>query len=409
MSTETRDNAIRDAKRYIREIVRNDWTFDPSTSRLPSTPPDREVTEWRVRAYDSSGSELEPEPDPEPSSAIQEDPASGSEESAEVAVVDRRRKRRRQMEEEMQWNEGLRTWVERRDAWAGARTRSVLRPKMKGRIVGLGKGVVPMGSTGPTSAAATGVKDGVVDGKRARSSSSGSTDSSPVSPKNKSKAKKDEGIATRTESMTLADADKAEKAEASPHESEAEPDNNEQAVSTEESSESDGEAPSSPDEGEETDDEPLIPVVPSIISVTNPIRAAITQSMYPSIYTKVVVQGLTPTVPINLADVTRAMIQGWKSDGQWPPKPATTNLVLPDDATVPKKASVSGTGDSVQTKRRSSGVANAVKKVFHFSGIHGHHFHRRASSQSQNHDQNDGQTAESRPQLPPDIFEKPEK
>lgn len=31
-------------------------------------------------------------------------------------------------------------------------------------------------------------------------------------------------------------------------------------------------------------------------------------------------QGLSPTVPVNLKDVVRAMVVGWKSEGEWPPK-----------------------------------------------------------------------------------------
>jgi len=44
--------------------------------------------------------------------------------------------------------------------------------------------------------------------------------------------------------------------------------------------------------------------------------------MYPSIYAKVVNQGLVPAVPINLSDVIPALVQGWQNDGEWPPKPS---------------------------------------------------------------------------------------
>lgn len=33
-----------------------------------------------------------------------------------------------------------------------------------------------------------------------------------------------------------------------------------------------------------------------------------------------VTQGVTPGVPINLSDVVRALVQGWKENGDWPPK-----------------------------------------------------------------------------------------
>jgi hypothetical protein len=136
-----------------------------------------------------------------------------------------------------------------------------------------------------------------------------------------------------------------------------------------------------------------------MIATSNPIRASITPAMFPSIYSKVVIQGLTPTVPINLADMTKAMVQGWKADGQWPPKPQ--NIVLPNDAIVrPSQASVIKHPDtpaipatdkdkernspSSPESKRKSGIASTVRKVLNFSGFHPHPFHRRGSS-SQHH------------------------
>lgn len=43
--------------------------------------------------------------------------------------------------------------------------------------------------------------------------------------------------------------------------------------------------------------------------------------MYPVVYDKVVTSGITPTVPINLKDITRSCVEGWKREGQWPPQP----------------------------------------------------------------------------------------
>lgn len=404
-ATEARDAAIRDAKRYIHDVVRNDWTFEPGCAlpypRPPSPDPDREVIQWRLREYDSSGSELEPEPDPVPhpayQSAIEEDEEL---ETASQIASDRHRKRRRQLEEEMSWNNGLRTWMERRDAWAGARTRrSILgedgkkKKKEKGERVRKGKG---------KGVAANAVADG-----KDENGTPGS-DSSPVAAVSSSSSREGkeevEAIATRTESnLSLADKEGAQQqhhAQPPPQDKECDNSTADAEEKRKESSETaitepddDPTSSRSPTEDDDDDnideeedaeslDEPLIPIVPSLISKTNPIRASITESMYPSIYSKVVVQGLAPTVPINLADATQAMVQGWKSDGQWPPKPANTNIVLVDDATVPKQPADKNAGGSTETKRRrSSGVANAVRKVFHFSG---HPFHRRGSSHGQN-------------------------
>ena len=342
---------------------------------------------------------MEPDPEPYPASptAVQDD-------EDEMGIgADRRRKRRKQMEEEMSWNEGLKTWMDRRDAWCGARSRKCVRGK-PGEKSAKGKAVADA-SSGAAAAAGTGpvpvtpVGDEVDDnGKRpvGAVSTSAVSDSSSRGIEGR-KGDEDEAIASRTEALTLADKDGSQQPQSTPQDKEgdhstADPEEKRKESTETPITEPDHHPASSPSEeavvdDEESEDEPedpLIPVVPSIISTTNPIRASINQAMFPSIYSKVVVQGLTPTVPINLADVTKAMVQGWKSDGQWPSRPATTNIVLQDDATVKKPTeSKDGptAGGSAETKRRrSSGVANAVRKVLHFSG---HPFHRRGSSHDQ--------------------------
>lgn len=384
MAIDARDSAIRDAKRYIRDVVRNDWTFQPSTDAgAPATsfppPPQNEVSAWRLREYDSSGSELEPQMSPTGYDDDSSQPGSPMM-SPIGGRAERRRKRRRDEEEEMRWNEGLRTWVERRDAWSGARAK----PEILGE---------PNHPDVSSDEAAAGMLD-----------SSSSSSPHPADSSN---------LATRTgASLTISDKDATplqQDREGEDHSTTAadgqqgstetaitEPDTQGATVTTPApapataASKAVASTVAHQERPEEAID-PVIPVVPSLISTTNPIRASITPAMYPSIYSKVVVQGLTPTVPINLADVTKAMVQGWKSDGQWPPKP--TNIVLQDDATVPRARddistaapSAAAAADkqppSPESKRRS-GVASAVRKVLHFSGFHpSHPFHRRGSSQ----------------------------
>ena len=52
----------------------------------------------------------------------------------------------------------------------------------------------------------------------------------------------------------------------------------------------------------------------------NPIRDSISPKTYPEIYSKVVISSRSPSVPINLTDMTRALVQGWKENGEWPPR-----------------------------------------------------------------------------------------
>lgn len=62
-----------------------------------------------------------------------------------------------------------------------------------------------------------------------------------------------------------------------------------------------------------------LPLCPRLLP-NNPVRSRISNSTYSEIYSKVILQGRTPTVPINLQDCTNALIHGWKEEGNWPPK-----------------------------------------------------------------------------------------
>ena len=390
---EARDGAVRDAKRFVRDVVRNDWEFEAAAD-LDGTRPtssssasltgtlyqNREVTEWRCREVDSSGSELEPQASDH---EIDVDPADVSK-KIEDPEIELRRKRRRQMEEEMAWNEGLRMWMARRDAWSGARTRrQILAKKRKQKLAG-----------SPVDAKQR--VDAIDSTDDIGSASSGPAGSSPPSDlQGRSDTSVTPGLATKTDSLSLAEREKIEEIQRRQDQEEEQstaPDEEKRKESSETSiTEPDGQ-PSAADSGdltkfptiedsdsdsdgldEEEDelDEPLIPVAPPFIPASNPIRATINPNIYPSIYSKVVVQGMTPIVPVNLADLTKAMVQGWKADGQWPPKPAVTSIVLADDATVPKK-DADPAADGAPTRRKNS-ITNAMRKVFH------NPFHRRPS------------------------------
>ncbi|KAA8644195.1 hypothetical protein EYZ11_004681 [Aspergillus tanneri] len=392
MATYARDVAIREAKLHVREIVRNDWSFHPSTDAgAPASssppPPTHEIAEWRLREYDSSGSELEPVSSPD---------IGASDHTVlpdSLRAMSPRRKRRRQEEEaEMRWNEGLRTWVERRNAWSGALSREEIRRRQ----------LQPRDSQ---------LEDGALshDDQKKKEEASNPTLESSTS----SAGSGCDELTTRTE-VSLSITEREEFTSQFPADREredepstADPENLHPTASLIPDPDlTTGVTPTTPapapasvaatetaasyhdpstgdqqqqQEEEREREDPFIPVAPTLISTTNPVRAAIAPTMYPSIYSKVVVQGLTPTVPINLVDVTKAIVQGWKADGQWPPKPATSNIVLQDDATVRKPNNALDQA-SPESKKRS-GVASAVRKVLHFSGFHPH---RRSSSHGQN-------------------------
>ncbi|PWY74399.1 hypothetical protein BO70DRAFT_389017 [Aspergillus heteromorphus CBS 117.55] len=375
--TESRDAAIREAKRYVREVVRNDWAFEQSPDAgtpsvaSPETP-DQEVLEWRLREYDSSGSELEPQASPAIGATSQPHPGyDASDLSSPLATPlgddsERRRKRRRQMEDEMRWNGGLRTWVERRDAWTGALTKDEIRARKLAKQ------------------AQASSSDNHDQGLQ-RQSASIPAASPPLSA---SSFNSQTDLALRTEA-SLSIADDQQQQQQQQQQQLQHPASHGEEPST--AAEQPPPAPPAHHASSPSTDTMITEPEPTTTTTTPRTNTPKSPSS-----PKVVVQGLTPTVPINLADVTKAMVQGWKADGQWPPKPANTNLVLQDDATVPRKpedqfqaATAAGAGDakppsSPESKRRS-GVASAVRKVFHFSGFHPHHpFHRRGSSSQQN-------------------------
>ncbi|KAF2257959.1 hypothetical protein CC78DRAFT_572816 [Lojkania enalia] len=119
--------------------------------------------------------------------------------------------------------------------------------------------------------------------------------------------------------------------------------------------------------------ESLIPVAPPLLP-GNPIRLSITPKAYPDIYDKVVVSSRTPTVPINLSDMTRALVQGWKDSGEWPPKAGPL-----DPLAGRKRAVLTGLKTDSHEEpflshhpHMKKGV-DSMKRIFHLNGHHEHH------------------------------------
>ncbi|ERS94961.1 hypothetical protein HMPREF1624_08673 [Sporothrix schenckii ATCC 58251] len=67
--------------------------------------------------------------------------------------------------------------------------------------------------------------------------------------------------------------------------------------------------------------ETIIPVAPPLLPPGNPMRASITPAIYLSLYDKLVSSSLQPSCPINLSDMIRSCVSGWKRDDEWPPRP----------------------------------------------------------------------------------------
>ena len=227
-----REAAARSARQEIRNNVREDWKW-------PYTPESKEEfvqknrikpgIEWRERDPDSS---VPTSPISSPTSLNvykYDNPDSFTE-----AIRARKHKRRKRLLAEMNWNDGLNNYIQRRDAWTAGLTLPSTATTSRAHIPPSGKTVLP-------------------------SDLLNSKSYDPRSP----------------EAINNPPSDIVE----------------------------------------------LTPLPPPLLPPENLIRSSIIPLHYPSIYRGMVVQGTSPNIPINLAHVTRAMVAGWKDDGEWPPKP----------------------------------------------------------------------------------------
>lgn len=401
-----RETAVREAKQYVRDVVRTDWSFEPPSNLwtvssyadfpMPavtaaaagvtetSTSAEAEaqsgielrqpnVAQWRIR--EPASSESDSDLDPALRRAIEShksrkgDPYRfESPDAIKASVLERGRRRRADLEQEMKWNPGLRFYMERRDAWTGSRKRRDVEQRTTKRQRAL-INILSRERTNSKSIDLNGDADEKVE------SLQGSTSS------------------TQQSRDLLEDLSLSEKKS---RDTTSTTDNN---TSNEDygfdgSTGDDGDIEDYDDDRSFDSDESMIPVMESFIDTSNPVRSSITPALYASLYSKVIVQGLTPTIPINLADVTKALVAGWKADGQWPPKPT----IPPPGSDVPTRkkgakaqsstknddATASGVvGRPATTHGRKTSFSNqatsAVKKVL---GLSNHSFHLRRSSRS---------------------------
>ncbi|KAK2627559.1 hypothetical protein QTJ16_003525 [Diplocarpon rosae] len=128
-------------------------------------------------------------------------------------------------------------------------------------------------------------------------------------------------------------------------------------------------------------DDMEVPIAPPILPPENAMRASILPGAYNTIYDKVVVQGLSPSCPMNLKDVTRSCVQGWKRDGEWPPrssvpdthkkkgrKMSVASLLGFNDKEKEKTSPEILIKDGVkepETKRGGTGIRSSFSKILH--------------------------------------------
>jgi hypothetical protein len=150
----------------------------------------------------------------------------------------------------------------------------------------------------------------------------------------------------------------------------------------------------------------LVPIATPIIQSNHPVRVTISSRSASELYDKVVRDQRTPAVPINLSEMIPIIVQGWKDEGNWPPR-ASAPDPLPGRKRAAKAIGLRGEGDG---KKEGEGMlahhphlksgVESMKKVFRLSGHHSGEKDGAAlkspkiaksshsRSQSQSHDQN---------------------
>lgn len=266
-----RDSIIRQTNRDIRTHLRDDWNWPlhtASQNRVQANTP------WRER--DSSPSSSAPE---------SSDPYKyDTPDSVAELREGRKRKRKERFAEELAWNEGLKTFVQRRNIWTGGGFLATA-------SAGHSEDIRPLtvSSEAPASPVA-----GLQNSVHAQCSSSHTTPPSlPTSP------------ASVTE---------------------------------------------------------VVPLPAPIISASNPLRANITTAAYTNIYNKVIVQGISPKIPINLTDMTKAITEGWKANGEWPPAVKVAEV-------VPIARRKKGTGKAKTGQSVASGQERAGRRSLTMRGV----------------------------------------
>ncbi|KAI1766870.1 hypothetical protein GGR53DRAFT_182111 [Hypoxylon sp. FL1150] len=295
-------------KRFLAEKVRNDWHFEWSRSR-PSEKTDstgagigvpvktqddedlvagetdsdndapsvystvsEDVAHFRPRKEWLSDMPDDSEADdpPDSPSAYRFDTPDAVGNTVKSVVLAKSAKRRKAVRDEMEWNDGLACFNARRDAWTGAKAARV-RPKPISPAV-----------TSPTARRLS------FWGHLASSPSP----ASPTEPVSVTSPLSPSGTRTSGDTTVVASSD----------------------VEFRETK--------SKEDASTLPVETLIPLPRPILPPTTPMRASITPAAYLTIYDKIVLQSATPSCPINLNDVVRSCVTGWKRDGEWPPRAA---------------------------------------------------------------------------------------
>ncbi|KAK5705077.1 hypothetical protein LTR97_002191 [Elasticomyces elasticus] len=319
---------VREARRQLKERVRDDWHYPPLPGHrrvVPRPQPvrrssdeesrvagfrfhaqsepgrvnglDTPIVEWRERVYSSDSEDESAQSRNSGSTNGRSEYRFDGPDDVGAQIWSRRtaRKRKRQNDqaEELSWNEGLKHWTSQRDAWSSAKVSSS-------------------------------VDQAQIRAEHETTTSPGSSRSLESTPR------------TSTSSTTAEVSSAATTPDPAP-----------------------GVSRYSPPAVLSPYSDVVLPVCAAILP-DHPIRRRISPAMHTEIYSKIIVQARTPSVPINLTTLVSSLIAGWKADGEWPPKS------VPLEPSIGRRKAKAGSAGGESSLK--SGV-KAVGRVLRLTGI----------------------------------------
>ncbi|KAK3397082.1 hypothetical protein B0T20DRAFT_394243 [Sordaria brevicollis] len=256
----------------------------------------------------------------------------------------KRAKRRRAVRDEASWNPGLACFEARRNAWTGAKTVRV-KPK-------------PTSPVSPTTERSSTTRR-LSFWRHHKSSESTSAGAPPVgSPPPASTLTAPLSPTTTRTSQQSAQSDAISDTSAR----EAGTGGGNATDTTVPSTTTTTSSSSAPDNHSSYPVQTLLPLPPPLLPPQNPMRASVTPSIYPSLYDKIIINNMQPSCPVNLSDMLRACVVGWKRDGEWPPKSQYTNVAAPP-MPVPKPMTAEEIAAQRQRKVAAAKQLQAQKEM----------------------------------------------
>ena len=336
--TKSRNDASKEAKRYLLSVVRDDWEYPSLPVKRPYTPTSKEPVSYCRR--EDGLSDVESDNSPHKRRSRNDPYKFENPEAVADYVNERRAKRRRLIQEELSWNLGLKNWTHQRDAWTGA---------VKQNPLHVSSDINTHADTKPQLSSTL----------HQRSTSDSTTDDSinwPLSPHSP----------TPENSSSIDSVDFQQ-----PHSSKL------PGLPQFSNSTSKPLTQTPPATDYSISSEPYLPIYAPLFPATHILRSRISPPAYPTIYSKVVLQSLAPNIPIPLTDMTRALVQGWKTEGNWP-SGATQNPAGQAGTLVDAKAAGGRLKESAFSRWRRE---HAHKNL----GLPESVSHQRGGSSTQNH------------------------